>query len=70
MQIKAGFSLQEITVRRIEQLAKATRRDKSVIVDMAVELLSSQEEFSHLSQPTAPRKQTLADIPVRKGVTA
>lgn len=70
MQIKAGFSLQELTVKRIEQLAKATRRDKSTIVDMAVELLASQEEFSHIPQPTAPRKPTLADIPVRKGVQA
>ncbi len=67
MQIKAGFSLEDITVERIARLAKATRHDKSAIVDMAVELLATQEEFSHIPQPTAPRKPTLADIPVRKG---
>jgi hypothetical protein len=49
MKMKAGFSLDEITVKRIQALAEGTRRDKSTIVDMAVELLSMQDEFQHLT---------------------
>jgi|WetSurMetagenome_2_1015567.scaffolds.fasta_scaffold143219_3 hypothetical protein len=51
--IKAGFSLKPITVERISKMADKTHRDKSAIVDIAIELLSRQEEFSELS-PTAP----------------
>lgn len=58
MTIKAGFSLEDITVQRIGQMAAATRRDKSAIVDMAVALLAQQEEFANLdtSLPTPVRK--------------
>jgi hypothetical protein len=55
MKMKAGFSLEQITIQRIEALAAGTRRDKSTIVDMAIELLSSQDEFSDLIPPARPR---------------
>lgn len=60
MKMKAGFSLDDITVKRIEVLAEGTRRDKSTIVDMAVELMAQQEEFAHLDmpQPVKTRKST------------
>ena len=67
--MKAGFSLEDITVERINTLSKATRLDKSAVVDKAVELLASQDEFAHL-QPAALPVPTLADIPVRKGTAA
>jgi len=67
MPTKAGFSLEEITVDRINTLSKATRLDKSAVVDKAVELLASQDEFSHL-QPASPVKPALADIAVQKGL--
>ena len=78
MKMKAGFSLEQITVKRIEALAAGTRRDKSTIVDMAIELLASQDEFSDLlptSLPKAagPRKRNKIDpskvAGVRKGMT-
>ncbi len=49
MKMKVGLSLEKITVERVNQMAAATRRDKSTIVDMAVELLSQQDEFQHLT---------------------
>jgi hypothetical protein len=52
MKMKVGLSLEEVTVKRIEALAEGTRRDKSAIVDMAVELLSQQDEFSDLAPKT------------------
>ncbi len=52
MKMKAGFSLEQITLERIERMARATRRDKSSIVDMAIELLSQQDEFSYLEKKT------------------
>ncbi len=58
MKMKAGFSLEQITLERIERMARATRRDKSSIVDMAIELLSQQDEFSHLEKKTQPNKRT------------
>jgi predicted transcriptional regulator len=48
MKMKVGLSLEEITVKRVEVMATATRRDKSAIVDMAVELLAQQDEFANL----------------------
>jgi hypothetical protein len=60
MKMKAGFSLDEITVKRIEVLAEGTRRDKSTIVDMAVELMAQQDEFEDLDMPKA--------VPARKSV--
>ena len=62
MKMKVGLSLEEITVKRIAALADGTRRDKSAIVDMAVELLASQDEFEDLDmpQPSAPKKTSKA----------
>jgi len=77
MKMKAGFSLEQVTIQRIEALAAGTRRDKSTIVDMAIELLSSQDEFSDLIPPALPkaikpRKRTKIDpskvTGVRKGL--
>ena len=62
MKMKVGFSLDEITVKRIDALAEGTRRDKSTIVDMAVELLSQQDEFSDL----APKSKRPARKAARK----
>ncbi len=39
MKMKAGYSLEEITIKRIEVLAEGTKRDKSAIIDIAIELL-------------------------------
>lgn len=69
MSIKAGFSLESITVERINKISSVTRLDKSAVVDRAVELLATQDEFAHL-QSLAPRP-TLETIPgVQKGVAA
>ena len=51
MKIKAGFSLEKITMKRIAVLADGTRRDKSTIVDMAIELFAQQNEFEDLDMP-------------------
>jgi hypothetical protein len=77
MKMKVGLSLEEITVKRVHLMANATRRDKSTIVDMAVELLAQQEEFQALAtspvaiKPSArnrakARKMKIEQIP---GVT-
>jgi len=68
-QVVKTYSLSPKTVERINLLADETHRDYSTIVEMAVELLSSQDEFAHL-QPAALPVPTLADIPVRKGTAA
>ena len=65
MKMKVGLSLEEITVKRIDVLAAGTRRDKSAIVDMAVELLAQQEEFSNLNPPTPPKNKG-ASRPARR----
>lgn len=82
MKMKVGLSLEKITVERVNQMAAATRRDKSTIVDMAVELLSQQDEFQHLTvvprsvKPSArkrikARKFNPETVPgVRKGLAA
>lgn len=70
MPVKAGFSLEDITVMRIAQLAKATRRDKSSIVDWAIEELAQKEEFAHI-QALERKPATPDSIPgVKKGVEA
>lgn len=71
MPIKAGFSLEPATVERINKISSVTRLDKSAVVDKAVELLATQDEFAHLQTDVAtPRKPDLADIPVQKGIAA
>jgi hypothetical protein len=83
MKMKVGLSLEDVTVKRVHMMAEATRREKSTIVDMAVELLSQQEEFQNLvfTPPTikpSARKRAKARkfnkpevIPgVRKGMAA
>jgi hypothetical protein len=46
--MKVNMSLEEITVKRVEVMATATRRGKGAIVDIAVELLAQQDEFANL----------------------
>ena len=73
MKMKAGFSLEDITVKRIDEMAIATHREKSTIVDMAVELLAQQDEFAQIDTPQSlPARKSRAKAPaqisgVRKG---
>lgn len=50
MPVKAAYSLDEITIKRINRLAEETHRSKSAIVDLAIERLSqsreAQDEFT------------------------
>jgi len=66
MKMKAGFSLDEITIKRINAMAADTHRDKSKIVDMAVELLAQQDEFENVKPILKrPAKVDLGEIKVR-----
>ncbi len=71
MKMKAGFSLEETTIERITQMARATRRNKGTIVEMAIELLAQQDEFSVIdieAPARRPRTRQPSEIPgVRKG---
>jgi predicted transcriptional regulator len=67
MKIKVGLSLEEITVKRVSAMATATRRDKSTIVDMAVELLAQQDEFQSLTiAPTTIKPSARGRAKARK----
>lgn len=60
MKMKVGLSLEEITVQRINAMAAGTKREKSAIVDLAIELLSMQDEFANLKvSPRTSRKSTV-----------
>jgi hypothetical protein len=42
------LSVEEVTRKRIQVIAKAKRQTLSAVVDTAVELLARQDEFSNL----------------------
>ncbi len=48
-----GFTLDSETIRKLEKLSKSTRRPKSTLIDIAVELLFNQEQ----ANPTKPNLQ-------------
>ncbi len=64
MGIKVGLLLEEATVQRIDAMSEASRRSKSAIVDMAVELLAKQDEFSSIK---LPRKRTALSVDKVRG---
>ncbi len=57
MSIPITLSVEEKTNEQINAIAKATRRTRSAVVDMAIELLAQQEEFADLAE-TSPSKRT------------
>lgn len=64
------LSVEDVTRTRIQAIAKIKRQTLSAVVDTAIELLATQDEFSNL-QPTTPRQSTIDAIPgLRKGATA
>jgi predicted transcriptional regulator len=58
MKKPATFSLEEGTVRKLQKLAKTTRRPKSTLVDMAVELLFNKEQSSQSTQIAEPHSSS------------
>lgn len=71
MQVSRIFSIQDSTDACIDDLANATHRTRSAIVDLAVAQLTKQEEFSQIQvKPTTrkTRRVNINKIPgVRKG---
>ncbi len=55
------LSIEDITRTRIQAIAKAKRQTLSAVVDTAVELLASQDEFAHIKAPT--QRPSLDTIP-------
>jgi hypothetical protein len=51
------LSVTDETELRIQSLSKNTKRTRSAIVDMAVELLAQQEEFTNLTPPAPPKNK-------------
>ena len=61
--VKRTYSLTKKTVGAIEQMAKITRRDKSAIVEMAIEIFEEHLlDIGIMSSPLSPRLEEVETV--------